>query len=156
MRKIIENLTVTHQLTLVAGANSESLDMYTLGSKEGYLIERAYVALAAGSAAPSVTGAGLYRFEIGIVTGDRVTATHGLVSEDLVAIAGETGGALAAKDIVFGPAMLDLGRVIPAGNVFVTGNTVNITNAATTIVQIRLDYSVVSLTLSEVNEYLTR
>lgn len=157
MRKIIENLQASVQFSPAAGtAYSTNFELYTLGSQQAYLLRDCFIGLENTSAAPSVTGAGAYRFEVSIAGGDRTSAASPALLDNLYGTAGISGGALAAKDVEFPHGFLELYRVLPTLNLFMLANCLNITNAATVEILALVHYDIVSLSLREVNDFLTR
>lgn len=156
MKEIIQNLTIFHSFNLSPGANiAASLDMFGLGDKEAYLVKRVSFGTTQTSASPEVAAAGFYLLDALIAGGD-ISYLEFFEHKDLIAGFQIAGGALAAQGLEVPYVVPTIGRNLPTNNIYWAATAINIANAATVELFVRVDYSVVSLSLAEVNQYLTR
>lgn len=151
--------TFTH--TLAVGVNQAEVTAFPeLVAGDAIIPKQIMIGLDAASAAPSVTGAGLTIFSIAITTKEQTSPADLLSLDELAYLrqytTGETGVGPFRPGYEwanFDPRTRDFSAqglpAEPSRQFWVFGHTVNISNAATTILRFRVMYDVVTLSLAE-------
>lgn len=154
MRTVARSLSLTHSHTMAVGVNQSQLDLDFLGSNQAIILIWGRIALDSASAVPSITGAGLTQFEFAL-TRTAQTSPADLASLDGVLwYNGQSNGSTAAGALTASfnfpvDGYIDGVENMPCRELYLFGNTSNITNAATTDMLLIIRYDIVQLTTSE-------
>jgi len=164
MKLKFENEIVEFTHTMAVGVNQAEVSLPEMVAGDAFLPKFVHASLDAGSAAPSVTGPGLTLFALMLVGKEQASPTNLLSLEWGFWHDQLSQGATSAQPLTFrrqfgtDPGLRDVARQgfpqRPITSAFIFGHTINMSNAPTTIVRLRLIGDVMSLTLQEQIKYL--
>lgn len=157
MRIIQENLELNIEHTLAAGVNQADVTLPSLGDRVAFRLKGVNYAYAAASGVPSVTAAGIAIFAFGCVGKEQASPSKVLSFERLLYLwetcysAAGGGGTITLGGGGPGAAVTAEGtiRTFLFKELLSVGQTLNITNAATTIICMNLLLDAYQLTTSE-------
>lgn len=164
MRIKFSDQVLVQAFTFADGVNQDEIDLPELAAGDAFVLRDALACFDAASAAPSITDAGLALFAAAITGKEQVSPSDLLDLEKLLWHSALSVGSLGAAPLYssnnWSGRTADQAEArsrfaqVPTREAFLFGHTVNVTNAATTIMRFRIRYDIVSLTGAEQLAYL--
>lgn len=150
MRLISENLQKDFAYTFAAGFKAEEAIDFALDNDEAVIVRDVSLTFDTGSAAPSFTAAGIAAFLVAMAGKSQATPSNLASLDRLQFLAGQSNAMTAAGPIFLYPEyIMRLERFKLTQTLVMHSYTTNVTNAATTILRVKIFYDRYSITSAE-------